>query len=119
MSNIATELEFLKFFFVRVRPCLGPADGDIVESIQKEFVEKTGKELPPEYAIEEEDPGWIDYTLEEFENSCNLGVLTDDDGSGIYMNRGNEGTSVSCSGFSAEALKKNHKFATGIRWFPK
>lgn len=117
MSNTATELKFLRYFFEKVQPCLGPADSDIIESIKEQFVKETGLGLPLGYELE--DPGYEFYTLEDFEDACKHNCITDDDGSGIYMAGGDEGTSISCAGFSAEALRKKHKFATGIRWFPK
>lgn len=118
MSNTATELQFLRFFYEKVQPCLGPADSEIIYSIKQEFIKEIGKELPLGYEVEE-DPGWVNYTLGEFEAACRSGVLTDDDGTGIYMNRCDEGKSISCAGFTAEATRKRYRFATSIRWFPK
>ena len=48
-KETATELEYLQFFFEHVMPALGPADGDIVASINEEFEKKTGKNLPKSY----------------------------------------------------------------------
>ncbi|HBO3358209.1 TPA: hypothetical protein L4S42_006085 [Pseudomonas aeruginosa] len=43
----ATELEFLKFFFVEAD--FGPADGDVRYIIAERFKEQTGKDLPEGY----------------------------------------------------------------------
>jgi len=48
-KETATELEYLEFFFKRVIPALGPADNDVVASINEEFKRRTGKELPKAY----------------------------------------------------------------------
>ena len=45
----ATELEFLRFFYKKVLPCLGPADSEIVNSIKQEFTKMTGKVIAEEY----------------------------------------------------------------------
>lgn len=44
-----TELEFLRFFFQKVYPCLGPADSDIIDSIKRQFIEDTKKKIPATY----------------------------------------------------------------------
>lgn len=49
----ASEVEYLRFFADKVVPCLGPADGDIIQSIKEEFVKKTGKQLPRGYGLDE------------------------------------------------------------------
>lgn len=51
----ATELEYLQYFYSSVRPCLGPADDDIVSSIKQNFKEDTGKQLPEGYELEEDE----------------------------------------------------------------
>jgi hypothetical protein len=43
------ELEFLRFFFEKIQPCLGPADSEIIDMIKKEFTKKTGKPVPEDY----------------------------------------------------------------------
>ena len=52
MSNTSTELKFLRYFFEKVQPCLGPADSEIIESIKEQFIRETGLELPTGYEIE-------------------------------------------------------------------
>lgn len=47
------ELEFLRYFFGAVYPCLGPADSEIVDSIKQQFKKTTGKELPAGYGEDE------------------------------------------------------------------
>lgn len=49
----ATELEYLKFFYENVKPSLGPADTEIIQSLAKEFKRKTGKDLPDGYSLED------------------------------------------------------------------
>jgi hypothetical protein len=44
-----TELKFLRYFYMRVRPSLGPADSEIIDSIKEEFTKKTGKAIPKDY----------------------------------------------------------------------
>jgi hypothetical protein len=51
--NKATELEFLKWFYYETD--FGPADGDVKYIMKKEFMEETGKQLPDNYSIEEEE----------------------------------------------------------------
>lgn len=45
----ATELEYLRYFFHKVQPCLGPADSEIIEMIGERFCKETGKDLPEGY----------------------------------------------------------------------
>lgn len=40
----ASELEYLKWF--RVNADFGPADGDVIDSMNEEFMRRTGKNLP-------------------------------------------------------------------------
>lgn len=116
----ATELEFLKFFFDKVRPCLGPADDDIIRNIKEQFMKKTGKSLPQEYAIEEEEPDYQTYTLEEFETACKSGGINNYDGSAYLVDaKGEEGIGASCRGFSAESIKKIDPSAVSVHWYPK
>jgi len=124
MSNEATELEFLRFFYEKVQPCLGPADGDIIESIKKEFTKKTGKELPFGYEIEyelKEDLGYEVCTLEEFEANCKSGCINDYDGSAYLSDgRGEKGYQpVPCQGFTAKGAKLEYPSATHVHWYPK
>lgn len=51
MSERATELEFLKFFYDTAD--FGPADGDVRSIIEDDFREKTGKKLPAGYERED------------------------------------------------------------------
>jgi hypothetical protein len=51
MSKIATELEWLKYFYGVAD--FGPADGDVREIIKDNFRNKTGKKLPKGYDEEE------------------------------------------------------------------
>ena len=44
MRERSTELEYLKWF--RCYADFGPADGDVKESMNEQFMEKTGKNLP-------------------------------------------------------------------------
>lgn len=44
MKERATELEYLKWF--RLNADFGPADGDVVDAMNREFMEETGKNLP-------------------------------------------------------------------------
>jgi hypothetical protein len=44
MRERATELEYLKWF--RLNADFGPADSDVKEILDREFMEKTGKNLP-------------------------------------------------------------------------
>lgn len=48
-KKVAEEVEYLRFFYEKVYPCLGPADDDIIDSIKEQFEKKTGKALPPGY----------------------------------------------------------------------
>lgn len=48
-QTLEDELEFLRFAFFRMYRCLGPADSEIVDSINKEFTDKTGKQVPGRY----------------------------------------------------------------------
>lgn len=47
----ATELEFLKWFYLNAD--FGPADGDVRQNMSEYFTEKTGKSLPDGYEEEE------------------------------------------------------------------
>ena len=47
----ATELEFLKWFFIYAD--FGPADGDVRDQMYRLFTKSTGKALPEGYAGEE------------------------------------------------------------------
>ena len=44
MKERATELEYLKWF--RINADFGPADSDVKDSLNSEFIEKTGKNIP-------------------------------------------------------------------------
>jgi len=44
MRTRATELEYLKWF--RINADFGPADGDVKEQMDNDFMEETGKNLP-------------------------------------------------------------------------
>lgn len=50
-DEIATELEFLKFFYHTAD--FGPADDDVRLMIEEEFKEETGKALPKGYERED------------------------------------------------------------------
>jgi hypothetical protein len=45
----ATELEFLKWFFMYAD--FGPADGDVRDAMYRWFTESTGKALPQGYGV--------------------------------------------------------------------
>lgn len=47
MKELATELEYLQFFYGCAD--FGPADSDVRELINEEFEEVTGKRLPEGY----------------------------------------------------------------------
>ncbi len=49
----ATELEYLRWFFDKCD--FGPAHGDVIYSLNEEFVEETGKLLPKDYSYDEEE----------------------------------------------------------------
>ncbi len=49
----AEEVEFLRFFYNKVQPCLGPADSEIIDMIKKDFEKKTNKRLPTGYGHDE------------------------------------------------------------------
>jgi hypothetical protein len=52
MSEQATELEFLKYFYSAAGDCFGPAESDVYEGIKQGFVKWKGKELPEGYELE-------------------------------------------------------------------
>lgn len=49
----ATELEYLQWFHANAD--FGPADSDVRDIMDKQFVQRTGKQLPKGYAKEEDD----------------------------------------------------------------
>lgn len=51
-QGLDTELEFLRYFYDKVRPCLGPADSEVIDMIKEGF-QKTGNKLPNGYDKEE------------------------------------------------------------------
>jgi hypothetical protein len=51
MSERATELEWLRFFYETAD--FGPADGDVRRIIEEEFKETTGKKMPAGYDRED------------------------------------------------------------------
>lgn len=44
MRKRATELEYLKWF--RINADFGPADSDVIDEMNRRFMEETGKNLP-------------------------------------------------------------------------
>ena len=48
----ATEVEFLRFFYDKIYPVLGPADDEIIHSIKEQFCKETNKTLPEGYEID-------------------------------------------------------------------
>ncbi len=54
MSKRASELEFLKFFYIAAGDAFGPADDDIYRMIVEEFEEETGLRAPVGYTRDEE-----------------------------------------------------------------
>ena len=44
MKKRATELEYLKWF--RINADFGPADSDVKDMLNDEFIEETGKNIP-------------------------------------------------------------------------
>lgn len=48
----ATELEYLKWF--RHNADFGPAEGDVIDSMNERFMEKTGKNLPEGWNFEQD-----------------------------------------------------------------
>jgi hypothetical protein len=52
-EDLLHEVEFLRFYKIKVYPCLGPADSEIEDSIKKEYVEKFKRPLPARYADED------------------------------------------------------------------
>ena len=53
-KETASELEFLRYFYVEADSVFGPASDDVYEGIKQNFKEETGKELPEGYTREEE-----------------------------------------------------------------
>jgi hypothetical protein len=53
MENEATELQFLKYFYLNAD--FGPADGDCRYYIKKGFMKDSGLKLPKGYTMEEEE----------------------------------------------------------------
>lgn len=53
MSEQATELEFLQWFYANAD--FGPADGDVRRILNDQFRRSTGKEIPDGYLMDEED----------------------------------------------------------------
>lgn len=49
-KSVATELEFLDFFYQESN--FGPADDDVRNIIKEKFIIKTGKKLPKGYYLE-------------------------------------------------------------------
>lgn len=47
----ATELEYLKWF--RINCDFGPAHQDVVDELNEQFIEETGKEIPKGWSDEE------------------------------------------------------------------
>ncbi len=54
----ATELEYLKWFRCHVN--LGPADSDIIDSMNQDFMTRTGKNLPEGWNIAQDGETNID-----------------------------------------------------------
>jgi len=54
-SDRASELEYLQFYVRKIEPCLGPGSDDVNQSIEEEFVKKTGKRLPVGYELAEKE----------------------------------------------------------------
>jgi hypothetical protein len=48
----ATELEFFKWFYINAD--FGPADGDVYQAMKEEFMEKTGKNIPIGWNLEQD-----------------------------------------------------------------
>lgn len=46
----ASELEFLKWFFINAD--FGPADEDVRWSMEQEFKDETGKDVPAAYRVD-------------------------------------------------------------------
>lgn len=47
--EVATELEFLQYFYSAAGDCFGPADADVYDAIKENFKRWKGKELPEGY----------------------------------------------------------------------
>ncbi len=46
----ATELEYLKWF--RIEADFGPAEGDVIDIMNEQFMDETGKNLPEGWNVE-------------------------------------------------------------------
>ena len=54
--TVQDELDFLRYFYYAVGPCLGPADSEIYTTIAEEFLEQYhGAELISDYTRKYED----------------------------------------------------------------
>ena len=51
MEQVATELEYLKWF--RIEADFGPAHGDVIEIMNEQFIKETGKALPKGWGDED------------------------------------------------------------------
>lgn len=49
MAITEDELEFLRYFYTHVEPALGPASGDVYDSLKKQYERDTGEKVPPRY----------------------------------------------------------------------
>ena len=52
MSEYATELEYLKWFYNNCD--FGPAHEDVIDILNEEFEQKTGKKVPVDYYYDED-----------------------------------------------------------------
>ena len=50
-KEVATELEFLQYFYSAAGECFGPADQEIYDAIKENFVKWKKKGLPDGYSI--------------------------------------------------------------------
>lgn len=48
-KKVATELEFLRWYYEHVDHALGPGSDDVNDALIDDFKEETGKRLPKEY----------------------------------------------------------------------
>jgi len=55
MTERATELEFLQYFYSAAGDCFGPADSEIYDAIKRNFARWSGKSLPEGYELPSEE----------------------------------------------------------------
>ncbi len=50
-NEFIDEIAYLRFFYDAVQPALGPADDDIIYSIQQDYKKQIGRPIPEDYDL--------------------------------------------------------------------